>query len=129
MKKNHLTLFLLVFSLFLFSLSAGAQDEKYINSKMNHVLADTSFLHAVEVTLHPGELTDLRTRPAYFFYAVTDGRLKVYHPGAKDEILDLKHGFGELSGPEGKHVIENVGTKTVKFLVVELKEHPYTSLR
>jgi mannose-6-phosphate isomerase-like protein (cupin superfamily) len=127
MKKNHLTLFSLVFSLFLFSLGAGAQDEKYMNLKMNHVLADTSFVHAVEVTLHPGELTDLRTRPAYFFYAVTDGKLKVYHQGAKDEILDLKQGDGELSGPEGKHVIENVGTKTVKFLVVELKDYPYSA--
>ena len=127
MKNYHLTLFTVVFSLFLFSLSASAQDEKYMNSKMNHVLVDTSFVDAVEVTLHPGELTDLRTRPAYFFYALTDGRLKVYHQGAKDEILDLKHGFSELSEPEGKHVIENVGTKTVKFLVVELKDYPYSA--
>jgi len=127
MKNNHLTLFPVVFSLFFFSFSGSAQDEKYMNSKMNHVLVDTSFVHAVEVTLHPGELTDLRTRPAYFFYALTDGRIKVYHQGAKNEILDLKHGFSELSGPVGKHVIENVGNNTVKFLVVELKDYPYTA--
>jgi mannose-6-phosphate isomerase-like protein (cupin superfamily) len=129
MKKNQLTLIhgVLSLSLFLFSINAFAQEEKYMNTKMNHVLADTSFMHAVEVTLHPGEFSDLRTRPAYFFYALTDGRLKVYHQGAKDEIMDLKHGFSELSGPEGKHVIENVGTKTVKFLVVELKDYPYSA--
>nr|WP_294938585.1 hypothetical protein [uncultured Flavobacterium sp.] len=27
--------------------------------------------------------------------------------------------------PEGPHVTENVGTATVKFLLFELKEHPY----
>ena len=127
MKKNLFMIIPAVFSLVLSSFSASAQEEIYINSKMNHVLADTSFVHAVEITLKPGEITDLRTRPAYFFYALTDGKLKVYRPGAKDEMLDLKHGYALVSGPEGKHVIENVGTKTAKFLVVELKEYPYTS--
>lgn len=67
----------------------------------------------------------MHTHPAYFFYALTDGKLKVHHPDGKDEMYDLKQGFGMASGPEGKHVTENAGTKPVKFLVVELKEHPF----
>lgn len=124
MKKNHSLLIPVVFSLFLFS-NAGAQDGKNVNSKVNHVLADTTFLHAVEVTLQPGEKTDMHTHPAHFFYALTDGKLKVHHKDGKEEVVDLKQGMAMAGRPEGQHVTENVGNKTVKFLLVELKDYPY----
>lgn len=44
-----------------------AQDWKNQNPKMNHILADTTFLHATEVILLPEEKSDTHTHPAHFF--------------------------------------------------------------
>lgn len=109
----------------LFSFNAGAKDMKNVTPKINNVLADSAFLHAVEVTLKPGEKTDLHTHPVYFFYALTAGKMLVHYKDGKDEPYEIKPGEAGASEPEGPHVTENVGKTTIKFLLVELKEHPY----
>jgi quercetin dioxygenase-like cupin family protein len=115
------------FILFLITLNAGAQDWKNVDPKMNHVLADTTFLRATVVTLEPGEKSDLHTHPAHFFYALTNGKLMVHYKDGMNEPYDLKIGDSGVSAPERPHITENVGNTTVKFLIVELKEHPYTA--
>jgi mannose-6-phosphate isomerase-like protein (cupin superfamily) len=125
MKTNQLTFIGGLIMLFLFSFNAGAQELKIMNSKMNHVLADTTFLRAIEVTLNPGEKTDMHTHPANFFYALTEGKLMVHYKDGKNQSYDLKPGFAGVAGPEGPHITENAGQKTVKFLLIEVKEHPY----
>jgi len=114
-----------IFIFFLTAFNAGAQDLKNVNPKMSHVLADTTFLKAIEVTLAPGEKTDMHTHPAHFLYGLTEGKLMVHHKDGKNEPYNLKPGFSGVSGPEGPHVTENVGKTTVKFLLVELKDYPY----
>jgi len=114
-----------LFIFFLAPFNAGAQDFKKVDPKINHVLADTTFLSAIEVTLAPGEKTDMHTHPAHFFYALTEGKLIVHFKDGKNETMDLKPGVSGVSGPERPHVTENAGKTTVKFLLVELKEHPY----
>jgi quercetin dioxygenase-like cupin family protein len=102
------------------SLNASAQ-----SSKINQVLADTTFLKATMVTLEPGQKTDMHSHPAHFFYALTDGKLLVHFKDGKEETYDLKQGFSMAAPPERPHVSENGGTKTLKFLIVELKDYPY----
>jgi mannose-6-phosphate isomerase-like protein (cupin superfamily) len=114
---------LLVFSLTTFN--AWSQDMKNMNSKMNEVLSDTTFLRATVVTLEPGQKTDLHSHPAYFAYALSEGKMTVHYKDGSNETVELKPGMGMASGPEKPHVTENTGTTTVKFLIVELKEHPY----
>ncbi|MCG2611700.1 cupin domain-containing protein [Flavobacterium sp. SM15] len=109
----------------LFSTGLLAQDMKHDNHKMGHDLADNKILHAVEVTLQPGEKTGLHTHPAHFFYALSDGKLLIHYQDGKDELMELKTGENGYSEPERPHMTENVGTAPVKFLLVELKEHPY----
>ena len=125
MKTNLSTVVGGIVILFLFSLNAQAQDWKNVNPKMNHVLADTTFLRATEVTLEPGEKSDMHSHPAHFYYALTAGKLMVHYKDGKNEPFDLKPGMSGASAPERPHVTENVGNTTVKFLIVELKEHPY----
>ena len=104
--------------LFFITLNASAQ-------KINNVLADTTFLKATEVTLEPGQKTDMHSHPAHFFYALTDGKLVVHYKDGKDETYDLKQGLSMAGPPERPHVTENGGSKTLKFLIVELKDYPY----
>ncbi len=129
MKKNVLIVVGGLFILMLASLQAMAQEAKSMGNKMNTILADAKHLRATEVTLLPGEKTDMHTHPAHFFYALSEGKLIVHYQDGKDETFDLRPGVNGASDPERPHVTENVGTTTVKFLIVELKEHPYKEKR
>jgi quercetin dioxygenase-like cupin family protein len=102
-----------------------AQDWKKTNPEMNAILVDTTLVRAMAVTIEPGQKSDTHSHPAHFFYALTEGKLVVHYSDGKNETYDLKLGDAGFSAPEGPHVVENVGTKQVKFLLVELKEHPY----
>ncbi|MDQ3016197.1 MAG: hypothetical protein M3R25_05690 [Bacteroidota bacterium] len=41
------------------------------------------------------------------------------------QTIELKAGDNIFSGPEKPHWAINSGTKPIKTLIVELKEHPY----
>jgi len=116
-----------VFILALFAFTTGtlAQDWKNTNPGMNNVIVDTTLLRAIVVTIEPGQKSDAHTHPANFFYALTDGKLLVHYTDGGEETYDLKAGDAGYGDPERPHVTENVGEQTVKFLLVELKEHPY----
>ena len=106
-----------------------AQDWKKANPKMNNILVDTTLVRAIVVTIQPKEKSDTHSHPANFFYALTDGKLVVHYTDGKNETYDLKAGDSGFSDPERPHITENVGDKTVKFLLIELKEHPYKSTK
>jgi quercetin dioxygenase-like cupin family protein len=125
MKKNVSLVVGGAFILFLFTFNAMAQEWKNVNPKMNHILADTTFLRATEVTLEPGEKSDMHTHPAHFFFALTSGKLMIHYQDGKEEAFLLEPGKSGASAPERPHITENAGPTTVKFLLVELKEHPY----
>lgn len=113
--------------LLLFSVSNKivAQDFAKVSPKMNKVLADNKLIHALEVTMAPGEKSDMHSHPAHFYYALTDGKLIVHYADGKKEEFDMKAGGSGYSDPERPHIAENGGDKILKFLVIELKEHPY----
>ena len=119
---------ILIGTCFLFliaSTTTFTQDWKKANPSINKILADTTYIRAMEVTLAPGEKSDVHSHPAHFFYALTDGKLIVHYTDGKNETFDLKAGDSGFSVPERPHMTENGGETTVKFLLVELKEHPY----
>ena len=114
-----------VFILFTSASNLPAQDLEKSNPEMNTIVVDTTLVRAMVVTIEPGQKSDTHSHPANFFYALTDGKLVVHYTDGKDETYDLKAGDAGFGEPERPHVTENVGGKPVKFLLVELKEHPY----
>lgn len=128
MKKNLTFLAVGTMLFFLFAVDSGAQEMKS-NPKISQTLADTTFLRAAVVTLEPGVKTDMHTHPAHFLYALTEGKILVHYKDGSTQTYDMKPGFAVVGPPEKPHITENVGTTTVKFLIVELKEHPYTAER
>jgi mannose-6-phosphate isomerase-like protein (cupin superfamily) len=128
MKKNLTLLAVGTMFFFLFAVDSGAQDMKS-NPKMSQILADTTFLRAAIITLEPGAKTDMHTHPAHFLYALSEGKILVHYKDGTSETMELKPGMAAVAPPEKPHMTENVGTTTVKFIIVELKEHPYTAER
>jgi len=126
MKKNLIYWGGMGLFLFLFSLPAMAQDWKSVNPAMARVLAESKLVRGTEIVMAPGEKSEMHTHPAHFFYALTDGKMMVHYKDGKDELIEMKAGDAGVSDPERPHISENVGTTTLRFLVVELKEHPYS---
>ncbi|MEO8512133.1 MAG: cupin domain-containing protein [Ignavibacteria bacterium] len=117
----------LAFILILLSVSLYSQDWAKVNPEMNLIISDTTLLRSTIATIEPGKKSEFHTHPASFFYAITDGKIKVYYKDGKTEEMELKAGDSGYGDPERPHQTENIGDKTIKFLLVELKEHPYTS--
>lgn len=122
MKKIILFVLLAIF------VSAGnlySQDWNKVNPEMNNIIVDTTLMRVTIATIEPGKKSEVHVHPAHFFYALTDGKLKVYFTDGQSESFELKAGEYGYSNPEKPHQTENAGDKTVKFLLVELKEHPF----
>lgn len=103
----------------------AAQDWVKVAPKGKDVKADNNIVRMVEVTLAPGDKEPVHSHPAHVYYALTEGKMKVTYADGKTENYDLKPGECGYSDAERPHSTENVGDKTIKFLLVELKEHPY----
>jgi quercetin dioxygenase-like cupin family protein len=112
-----------------FSTISYGQDWSKLDAKTVKKLVDTTLLRASEITIMPGEKGEVHTHAAHFFYALTDGKLIVHYTDGTNETYDLHIGDYGYSDPERPHWTENAGTMPVKFLIVELKEHPYKSVK
>jgi quercetin dioxygenase-like cupin family protein len=106
---------------------AYAQNWKDLDAKTVKTLADTNLVRASEVIIQPHEKGSVHTHPAHFFYALSECKLIVHYTDGKEEKYDLKAGDNGYSNPERPHWTENVGDKPARFLIVELKEHPYAA--
>jgi len=116
-----------ILTLCLYAFSTNAQNWKDLDAKAVKTLADTVLVRASEVMIMPGEKGSVHTHPAHFFYALTDCHLTIHYTDGKVEKYDLKTGDCGYSNPERPHWTENTGSKACKFLIVELKEHPYAA--
>jgi quercetin dioxygenase-like cupin family protein len=125
MKSKIFNLIVITLALSCLSCCVFAQDWMKEDAKSIKLLTDTSYVRAMVVTVMPGEKGTVHSHPAHFFYALTDGKLIVHYTDGKNEIYDLKEGDSGFSNPERPHWTENGGSKPFKFLLVELKEHPY----
>ena len=122
------TTFGFLFTIIMLStLSTSAQDWAKLNPEMNQILVDTTLLRSTIAIIEPGMKSEIHTHPAGFFYALTDCKLKVYYTDGQTEAFEMKTGDYFYGSPEKPHQTENAGNKTVKFLMVELKEHPFVT--
>lgn len=125
--KKFQFLLLSVFAILLMNQATlVAQDFTTTDGGINKILVDTSYVRAIVTTLKPGQKSNVHSHPAHFYYALTDGTLKVFYSDGNTEEYPLKAGDNGFSMPERPHAVQNSGKKTVSFLLVELKEHPYT---
>ncbi len=118
---------ILALILIIISGSLYAQDWTKVNPEMTIVMSDTNLVLAYVASIEPGQKSIMHTHSAAFFYAITDLKLKVYYADGQVEVMEIPAGQGAYASPEKQHQTENIGNKTAKFLLVELKEHPYTT--
>jgi mannose-6-phosphate isomerase-like protein (cupin superfamily) len=124
--KMHLNLLSgTLFFIFISASQAFAQDWIAVAPKGKDVKVDNDFVRTIVVSLSPGDKEASHTHPAHVYYVIAPGKVKVKYSDGKEDVAEIKAGDCGYSDPERPHILENVGTTTIKFLVVELKEHPY----
>lgn len=111
----------------LFSNGMFAQEWTKVNPEMTNVMSDTNLVLAYVASIEPGQKSVMHTHSAAFVYSITDLKLKVYYADGQNETIEIPAGLGMYANPEKLHQTENIGDKTAKFLLVELREHPFTT--
>lgn len=104
--------------------SAGvlrAQDAPAANPKTIHVTLDNEHVRVFEATLPPGWKENMHSHPTSIVYVIVGGTVVNHLPdGTVSDPVTLSAGTTLYRDPV-THWNENVGTTTIRLIVVELK--------
>lgn len=86
------------------------------------VVAEDARYRVVEVTWAPGQRDAAHSHPVAAVYYPMDCSLRQYGPdGALLGQRDIPAGSANVQGPVPSHSVQNVGTKTCKIVMFEVK--------
>jgi quercetin dioxygenase-like cupin family protein len=100
--------------------NAFGQDVVKTNPKFTKLLADTSGVRMIKITLAPGEEMVMHTHPVQLLYCLEGGQLTVNYKSGKKETMDLKAGDAAQAPSDPPHTTKNTGTTTLSFLEIEI---------
>ena len=109
----------------LFMTAAGdsqSLDPVVVNAEMEHVTLENSHVRVIEGVLQPGDREQLHSHPAFVTYIVSGSTIRNHFADGKVVEGELKSGDALWREPQ-THWIENIGTTTLHFILVELKNH------
>ena len=112
----------LLFGLILMlSTSLYAQDPTKVSSTIyKKVVLDNEKVRVIEVEYAPGVASAYHSHPAHVAYFLTSGKMEMTTKGEKPVVMDVKAGQAVYM-PAVTHMGKNVGTTTIKLVIVELK--------
>jgi quercetin dioxygenase-like cupin family protein len=97
-----------------------AQDPAVVNAKNLKVTLDNPRVRVMEATLNPGDKEQMHSHPSYVVYVIAGG--KVRNHGADGTTSESTFTPGQtIYHDPVTHWSENIGTTTIKTLVIELK--------
>ena len=122
MKRISVLIFLLVIIGFVRGDASvsNVQDPAVVNANTIAVKLDNARVRVLNATLKPGEKENLHSHPAYVVYVIEGGKLRNHMPDGRVVEAEFKPGDVFYSEPL-THWAENIGTTTLRFVVVELK--------
>lgn len=100
--------------------AALAQDPAVVNAKTIQVKFENDRVRVLEAVLEPGDKEQWHSHPAYIFYVLEGGRMRGHAVDGKTSETELQAGQVFHREPL-THWAENIGTTTVRVLLVELK--------
>jgi quercetin dioxygenase-like cupin family protein len=97
-------------------------DPVVVNAKMEHVKLENSHVRVIEGVLQPGDREELHSHPAFVTYIVSGSTIRNHFADGKVVEAEFRSGDVLWRDPQ-THWIENIGTTTLHFVLVELKNH------
>ena len=101
--------------------AATAQDAAVVNAKTIRVVLENERLRVLEATLQPGDQEQMHSHPASVYYVIAGGRVRNHAADGKVSESELAPGLAVYRDPV-THWAENIGTTTIRIVLVELKE-------
>jgi quercetin dioxygenase-like cupin family protein len=105
------------------SAPSHAQDAAVVNAKTVTVKVDNARVRVLEAVLPPGAREKLHSHPASVFYVIEGGKVRNHLADGKASETELVTGQTTYREPT-THWAENIGTTTIRLVIVELKERP-----
>jgi beta-alanine degradation protein BauB len=103
--------------------TASAQDPTMVGPNTHRKILENNRVRMIEVTFAPGDSIAMHSHPDHAIYTINGGRLRITTSDGKTRVADFKTG-DPIWSTAITHAAKNIGTTTVKLLVVELKEKP-----
>jgi beta-alanine degradation protein BauB len=100
---------------------APAQDPAVVNAKTIRVKLENNRVRVFEAVLKPNDREQLHSHPAYVVHVIAGGRIRSHGTDGKTTEFELVTGDSLYRDPI-THWAENIGSTTIRLVVVELKE-------
>lgn len=97
----------------------ASMDATRVAAKEYKTLADTLGVRIIAITYNPGEKSNMHAHPDAAFYALTDANAEFTAKDGSKRVNEIKGGTGMFT-PADTHSVKNVGTKTMKGILVEV---------
>lgn len=100
--------------------AAPAQDVAAVNPKTIKVTLDNEHVRVMEATLPPGAKEQMHHHPASIVYVLVGGTVRNHAADGKTNDVTYAAGDTIYRDPV-THWAENIGTTTIRMIVIELK--------
>jgi quercetin dioxygenase-like cupin family protein len=97
-----------------------AEDAAKVAPHVYKVLFENERARVLEVTMQPGDSTDMHHHPDYFVYFLSDGKAKFTTPSGETDEIEWPAG-GSMWREAEEHSTENVGGSAIRALFFEPK--------
>lgn len=108
--------------------SLRAQDAAVVNPKTIHVTLDNDKVRVFEATLPPGWKENQHSHPTSIVYVIVGGKVRNHLPDGTTSESTYTVGQTAYRDPV-THWAENIGTTTIRLVVIELKPEPSAGTR
>ena len=119
--KVRLALFAAVALLLMSPRQARAQDPAVVNAETVKVKLENDRVRVLEAVLEPGQKEKPHAHPGYVTYVMTTGKMRMHAADGTTRDVELTAGQTLFTEPL-THWAENIGTTTMRFVLVELKK-------
>jgi len=95
-------------------------DPVVVNAAMERAKLENRHVRVIEGVLQPGDKEEMHSHPAFVTYVVAGSTIRNNFADGRVVEAELQTGDVLWRDPQ-THWIENIGTSTLRFIVVELK--------
>jgi len=97
-----------------------AEDATKVAPHVYKVLFENERARVLEVSMQPGERSEMHSHPDYFVYFLSDGKGKFTTPSGETDEIEMAAGASMWREAE-EHSTENVGDTAIRALFFEPK--------
>ncbi|HZP87666.1 MAG TPA: hypothetical protein VFB54_12690 [Burkholderiales bacterium] len=105
----------------LLSFGALAQDPVAVDPSHHKVEFENAQIRVLRISFAPGDKSVMHSHPCYVAIGLDDSELLIHMPDGKERVAKLTKGQ-VVSGKPWTHLPENVSSKPVEVILVEMKQ-------